>query len=114
MSTDLEEVEKVTTTDSSDVEMDDTFEVNLSSGSVLGPGFNNEDAARNDAIWDVSHKPMYWSAMGQCRETLSKGKQAQDVSLWFPNQFRPRWDVGNLCGHFLTQVSECGNKLNQA
>ena len=43
-----------------------------------------------------------------------KGKQVQDVSLWFPYWHRPRQTAGNSCGHSLIQVPECGNKFNQA
>ena len=41
-------------------------------------------------------------------------KQAHDTSLWFSNQLRPRQTTGSSHSHSLTQVSECGNKLNQA
>ena len=62
----------------------------------------------------IHHEPMYWSMTDQHRVTFLQGKQVQDVSLWLPNQFRPRQTTGNSIGHSLTQVSECGNKLNQA
>jgi len=51
LSVDMEEVEK-TTTDGSDIEMDDAF-TNLSSGSVLDPDFDDEDAVRPDTSWDT-------------------------------------------------------------
>ena len=60
------------------------------------------------------HEPRYWPATDQYRSTLLQGKQVQDMSLWFPNWFKPGWTTGNSCSHPLVQVPECGNESNQA
>ena len=60
------------------------------------------------------HEPRYWSATDQYRATLLQGKQAQDVSLWFPYRFRAGRTTGNSRGHSLVQSPECGNEFNQA
>ena len=60
------------------------------------------------------HEPRYWSAMDWYKATLLQGKQAQDMSLGYPCRLRPRWTMGNSCGHSLVQFPECGNKSNQA
>ena len=65
-------------------------------------------------VYTSCHKPMYWPVTNQYRATLLKGKQGKDVSNLVPNWFRPGQAARNSCGHSLTQVSEYGNKLNQA
>ena len=78
------------------------------------PGKNNRRADALSRRPDYCHEPRYWSAMDQYKATLSQGKQAQDVSLWFPYRLRTGRTVGNSHGHSFVQTPECGNKFNQA
>ena len=93
---------------------------------LLGSGFNGSIGVRigesiEDRVPQVlfggeysCHEPRYWFTMDRYKDTLLQGKQAQDASLWFPYRFRARRTAGNLHGHSLVQVPECGNEFKQA
>ena len=66
------------------------------------------------SVFLYCHKPRYWSATDRYRATLLQGKQAQDMSLWFPYRFMGGQTAGNSRGHSPVQSPKCGNEFNQA
>ena len=57
------------------------------------------------------HEPGYWSMMDQYKVTLLQGKQAKDVSLWFPYRLRAGRSMGNSHGHSLSSSTRVWERV---